>query len=55
MKSNADFLSQHIKYSNAAGLVLRFVSYGVYRGYTFDFCEIEIANLRPHGVKGISQ
>jgi len=37
MNSNVDFLFQHIKYSSAAGLVLRFVSYHVYRGYTFYF------------------
>jgi len=37
MKSHVDFLSQHIKYSSAAGLVLRFVLYHVYRGYTFYF------------------
>jgi len=39
MKSNVDFLSQHIKYSNVARLVLGFVSYRVHRGYTFYFCE----------------
>jgi len=44
MKNSVEFLSQHIKYSNAAGLVLRFLSYRVYRGYTFHFCEFCASN-----------
>jgi len=55
MNGNVDILSQYVRYSNAAGLVLRFVSYRVYRGYTFHFCEFCLATLRLHGVKGASQ